>query len=431
MIFVSNMLHSAYSFALDFEADLVANLLGRVTVDERTTILDPFCGTGTTLLESKLRGFPSVGVDANPVCVLVSKAKTDWGLNVSDVPKASQLVLGLASSEYQSHGLRHLKAKAAGERYTPLSNPIFARSAAGRYLVSSGLIRRGWISPRPALKTLLIAEALWKLPERPKNFLLLSLLGLLIPEISNMSYGPEIYRARRRIDCDVFGLFEERTRENLEKLKALHSQYAAAPTKVRMGDSTNNGLDFLRHTCVDAVITSPPYLSDHDYTRMTRLELVFSGYLSSREDLRKIKRHLLRSSSKNVYKDDSLSEHVNRFGDVQAVIRAVSERALEHKSGFARVYPRLVGEYFGGIYAHFTALGRVLRVNGQAAYVVGDQSSFFATRIPTARITAQLAEGCGAGFRVTSMERIRRYRGTRGAVNWSNDEWLILLKKYR
>lgn len=426
------MLHAAYSFALAFEADLVHKILGRLALDDRSTILDPFCGTGTTLLESKLHRFPSVGVDANPVCVLVSKAKTDWRVNISETQRLTGLILRSASTEYQSYVRRHRKAKAIGARYTPQCDPIFTRSAAGRYLISSGLMRRGWISPRPALKALLIAERLWKLPnDRKKNFLFLSLLGLIVPEVSNMSYGPEIYKSRKRVDCDLFGLFEERTKKNLENLKALRSKYVGAPTKIRVGDSANDGLKFLERGSIDAAISSPPYLSDHDYSRLTRLELVFSGYLSSREDLRRIKRGLLRSSSKNVYKQDNSSEHVKRFREVQTVIKTISQLASERESGFARVYPKLVGEYFGGIYKHFKALGRVLRLNGKVAYVVGDQSSFFATPIPTARIVAQLAEGCGAGFRVVAMEPIRKYRGTRGTVNWSNQEWLILLKKCR
>lgn len=423
------MLHQAYSFPLAFDADKVAKLLKRLPLDQRSTVLDPFCGTGTTLLESKLRGISSVGVDANPVCVLVSKAKTTWRVNVSEVKTSAGLVVRSASTKYRSYLRRYEKAKATGERYRCLTDPIFTASPAGRYLISSGLIRRGWISPIPTLKALVIAEAIWTLPERTKNFLLLSLLGLLVPDISNMSYGPEIYRARKRRDCDVFGLFEERVVENLTKLAALKATGVSASTRVRLGDVANGGLRFLEPSSIDVVITSPPYLSDHDYSRLTRLELIFSSYVTSREDLREIKQQLLRSSSKNVYKHDHAVELVRGFSSVMSVIRDVSERAAMKQSGFARVYPRLVGEYFGGMYKHFQALGRVLRPEARAAYIVADQSSFFATPIPTADIISQLAEGCGAGFRVMAMEPIRKYRGTRGDVTWSNQEWLILLKK--
>ncbi len=423
------MLHDAYSFAPDFEAELVQRILDRLSPDHRSTILDPFCGTGTTLLESKMHGLSSVGVDANPVCVLVSRAKTYWGLDISRTREMARRVVGSALIEYASFIRRYKKARASGARWMAQSAPIFARSAPGTYLISSGLIRRGWISTRPALKTLLVAERLWKISARARDFLLLCLLGLLVPEVSNMSYGPEIYRARRRIDRDVFGLFERRVEENLKKLEGLKPAGTNASTDVRLGDSANGGLRFLEPNSIDVVLTSPPYLSDHDYSRLTRLELVFSGHVASAKDLRNMKQRLLRSSSKNVYKDDHATELVERFSIVRSTILAVSERAIERRSGFARVYPKLVGEYFGGMYKHFQALGRVLRLGGRAAYIVGDQSSFFATPIPTAAIIAQLAEKSGAGLRVVSKEAIKKYRGTRGAVSWSNQEWLLLLEK--
>src|SRR5687767_12066049 len=54
VLFISKMLHTSYSFALAFEAELVRDLLDRLGVARRSTVLDPFCGTGTTLLECKL-----------------------------------------------------------------------------------------------------------------------------------------------------------------------------------------------------------------------------------------------------------------------------------------------------------------------------------------------------------------------------------------
>jgi DNA modification methylase len=39
-------------------------------------ILDPFCGSGGVLVEAKLLGTNSVGVDINPLAVIIAKAKT-------------------------------------------------------------------------------------------------------------------------------------------------------------------------------------------------------------------------------------------------------------------------------------------------------------------------------------------------------------------
>ena len=420
------MLHRAYSFALSFEASLVSKILNRLSLDTGEAVLDPFCGTGTTLLECKVSGIPSIGIDTNPVCVAVSKAKTDWAIRPSTVKILSEKVLFSASRKYRSFLLRQKNQESLGGVQNDL---IFRRSRAGKYLISSGLLKRGWISPLPALKTLLLMESLENIPARSRNFLHLALLGLLVPEISNMGYGPEIYRKRRRINPDVFGLFRKRVVDNLEGLEALRSLKIQTTTTVRLGDSVNGGLRSIDVGAVRAVVSSPPYLSDHDYTRMTRLELVFSGHISSRHELRKLKKSFLRSSSKNVYKDDQLARHVIGIPKVRTVIDTISEKAAERTSGFARVYPKLVGEYFGGMYKHFQTLGRSLRRGSKIAYVIGDQSSFFATPIPTAEIIAQLAESCSCGLSVLSMEPIKEMRGTRGEVNWNNKEWLLLLEK--
>ena len=271
------MLHESYSFALSFDGSLVQRIIDRLSLDHKSVVLDPFCGTGTTLLECKTLGIPSVGIDANPVCVMVSRAKTDWSVDTSVIERLGKQALASALRNYRSFLSRQ---EAAGGRRQPQCDRIFSRSPAGRYLIASGLIERDWISPLGAIKTLLIVEQLQKLPSRPGNFLYLTLLGLLVPEISNMCYGPEIYRTRHRVDPDVFGLFRSRVGENLQMLRTLQSLYPGGRATVRLGDSVNGGLGFIEKESVRAVLSSPPYLSDHDYTRMTRLELVFAGYVS-------------------------------------------------------------------------------------------------------------------------------------------------------
>ena len=56
---------------------------------------------------------------------------------------------------------------------------------------------------------------------------------------------------------------------------------------------------------VDAVITSPPYPNEKDYTRTTRLESVLLGFIQSKADLRALKKRLVRSNTRGVYKADT------------------------------------------------------------------------------------------------------------------------------
>ena len=46
-------------------------------LDVRGPVVDPFCGSGTTLAEARRRGLPAVGVDLNPIACLISRVRTD------------------------------------------------------------------------------------------------------------------------------------------------------------------------------------------------------------------------------------------------------------------------------------------------------------------------------------------------------------------
>ena len=53
-----------------------AEILASLTADDGLTVLDPFCGSGTVLLEAALRGHSAIGIDINPLARLISKVKT-------------------------------------------------------------------------------------------------------------------------------------------------------------------------------------------------------------------------------------------------------------------------------------------------------------------------------------------------------------------
>jgi site-specific DNA-methyltransferase (cytosine-N4-specific) len=59
-----------------FIESLPRNLIQSLGCAENTVIFDPFCGSGTTLLEAQRAGIPSIGVDLNPIACLISRVKT-------------------------------------------------------------------------------------------------------------------------------------------------------------------------------------------------------------------------------------------------------------------------------------------------------------------------------------------------------------------
>jgi len=67
--------HDWYRFVLSFPPHLVRHYLDQFGANAGSMVLDPFCGTGTTLVESKKLGIASVGCEANPVTHFASTVK--------------------------------------------------------------------------------------------------------------------------------------------------------------------------------------------------------------------------------------------------------------------------------------------------------------------------------------------------------------------
>lgn len=66
--------HGYHRYPAKFIPQLVARLLSDFSA-EGDLVVDPFMGSGTTLVEAKFNRRPSVGVYINPVAHLVAKAK--------------------------------------------------------------------------------------------------------------------------------------------------------------------------------------------------------------------------------------------------------------------------------------------------------------------------------------------------------------------
>src|ERR1700689_4489311 len=70
-------LESIHPYPAKFIPDLPGTIIDLLSVQPNTVVLDPFVGSGTTLVECQRRGIASVGIDLNPIACLIARVKTN------------------------------------------------------------------------------------------------------------------------------------------------------------------------------------------------------------------------------------------------------------------------------------------------------------------------------------------------------------------
>ena len=393
--------HDWYRFVLSFPSHLVRDYLDTFGVDSTQRVLDPFCGTGTTLVECKKLGIPSVGIERNPMAGFASRAKVDWSVDPGALVSHAREVAQRTRESLQSEGIDDLGV-------APLFQTGGQRTAALRSLPPDrlGLLLKNSISPLPLHKTLVLLDTL----ERNRNDALyaherLALATALVSRIGNLHFGPEVGVGKIREDAPVLGPWLDWVRRMADDLAALQAQSATEAT-VHLADS-RAAEELLEPSSIDAVITSPPYPNEKDYTRTTRLESVLLGLIRSKQELRGLKQGLVRSNTRSVYKADADDALVAEHEGIQSIARRIEQRRIEQgkTSGFERQYARVTKLYFGGMVRHLSGLRSRLRPGARLAYVVGDQASYLRVMIRTGQLLGELAQSLG--YELTAIDLFR------------------------
>ncbi len=369
-------------------------------------MLDPFCGTGTTVVECKKQGIPSVGVEVNPVAQFAGAVKTDWTPDADGLLAHANEIAAIARADLRAQGVED-DPSTTGRTDTP------TLPARLRILPPEpwSLLLTNSISPLPLHKTLTLLDVLKRQhDDRYRRHELLALANALPFSISNLRFGPEVGLGAIKLDTSVVGVWLDGVRAIAADLRNL-SAMASVPAVVHHADARQL-LDVLEPNSIDIVITSPPYPNEKDYTRTTRLESVLLGFINTKEELRALKRGLVRSNTRGVYKSDDDDQWVADHAEIQRIAGAIEARRIElgKTSGFERLYARVTKLYFGGMAQHLADLRTVLKPGAQLAYVVGDQASYLRVMIRTGQILADI--GQSLGYEVVSIDLFRTRMAT-------------------
>lgn len=412
--------HRWYRFVLSYPPHVIRDYVSKFELDESHFVLDPFCGTGTTLVECQKLGIHAVGLEPNPVVFFASRTKLDWRVEPEALMNHARKIAGLAEIKLQESGL-------GDDEGLPLfktTRNYPAMNLCGIPDQLTKLILKDSISPLPLHRTLtLLATLDENRDNRYYDHERLALANALVNEISNLHFGPEVGIGPAKSDSPAVSLWLENVRtmaEDLEKLKHLPSTAV-----VHQADARDMSR-VLKPQSIDAVITSPPYPNEKDYTRTTRLESVLLGFIKSKEELRTLKRALIRSNTRGVYQADQDDMLVAGHVEIERIAAEIEQRrvALGKTSGFERLYARVTKLYFGGMKQHLSDLRSILRPGARLAYVVGDQASYLRVMIRTGELLADIAVSLGYEVMGIDLFRTRLATATREQLR----EEVVLLR---
>ena len=379
-------LYDWYLMPEAYSAPIVTAALDEFGVRRGQTVLDPFCGTGTTLVAAKLAGRNALGIEVNPFLCFASrtKARTDF-----DLP-----LLRMESDKLLK------KANIALDRLVD-TGPL----ALVEDLPDMPRLEQ-WISRRVVWKVLALRECIEEsMSEGVRDVPMLALASIL-RGASNMKLSPHAFGSRVvKHDAPVMCMFEQKLRKMIADIEWLEEQGGLGRAEVIEGDiRASNGL--LNELLPAALaIGSPPYLNNLDYTMQTRMELFFLGFVSDMEGLKKLRKKMMICDAKATYKEVEDWKRVEEIPTIATISKAIDDKLGD--KGWGWDYGRMTRNYFGGLLRAMESVKPMLAPGAKLVLILGE-SAHGGVLVPVPDLAAELGKIAGYNHAEVRMMRTRR-----------------------
>jgi tRNA G10 N-methylase Trm11 len=361
-------------------------------------LLDPYMGSGTSLVEASLIGVNSIGTDLNPLARLMSKVKTTH---------YNEEILKKQFYDLQAELPFYNEEMVTNRDFTRISNSLF------------------WYSEEVLLKLSYLSQLIERMNGCADFFNVA--LSEVVREVSYTRNG-EFKRFRmneekiKSYHPDVFHLFEEKVIRNM---KGLHQYNEVASNGIYskvfdFNSSINIPSDILSDGSVDMIVTSPPYGDSRTtvaYGQFSRWANEWFGYEEAKAldnmlmgGKRCIEEHFVSNSIREVL-DEIKDEDSKRYYEVVSFLNDYKD-SIQH-------------------------VAKTVRMNGRVCYVVGNRT-VKGIQIPLDYFTAEIFEQCGFRHETTIVREIPNKRmpsktsptnETGKKVNTMSNEYIVIMTK--
>lgn len=388
--------HGLHEYKGKFNPQIVRAILNILDVPIGSRVIDPFCGSGTSLLECAHLGMNAIGTDINPMAVFIANAKLT--------------AIRHPASALREDLIRTIK-RAKSIKISKKGRDV----ARDEYLLS-------WFTFEIYDEIERVRVAIEDLGS-PASAPLLAVASNLLRDYSLQD--PNDLRIRRRKsplpERPFIAAYEEAATQLIDKLEDAQQIVPTYKTISRALLTDSRKVTAKAIGCIeqfDCALTSPPYATALPYIDTQRLSLVWLSLIPPSEilplDAKLVgSREVRGGQSKRALRDQLLSNMAG-LPEVQAKYCRALHKALGEGDGFRRqAVPLLLYRYFAGMAQVFTALRPLMRDGAPFALIVGGNHTVLGGKrfdINTPQHLAEIAESCGwAHCETVPLQTYQRY----------------------
>lgn len=402
--FTDNMklpVHRWFRYSAGFSAEWAEHTIQKYSP---SLVLDPFAGSGTTLLASEVSGCMAYGYESHPFVFRIAVAKTRWYQSTEKLLEAANVFLEHASQNV-SPEIGYIPDLLKKCYTQEVLRQLFALRAAYSFIVerfSTEISELIWLALTAILRSCsFVGTAQWQyvLPNKRK-------LNSLNP----------------------FGAFKQKISDIVEDMIILKNAGCRNDATILLHDA-RTASENIHPQSVDLVITSPPYPNNYDYADATRLEMTFWGEVRGWGDLQEaVRNFLIRSCSQHATAEKLELETLLEDKSIDTIREELSSvcdelSEVRQTKGGKKAYHTMIAAYFCDLSRVLRSLRSTCKKGSTLCFVIGD-SAPYGVYVPVEIWLGKLA--IAAGFDSYTFEKLRDRN-----VKWENRKHRVPLQEGR